>query len=290
MRRPPQGPRVLVAVFFFARLVEYLRRMASELSRESWVVQKAKSSARHLLRALRLDLTKNLAYDRMTDAIIKRHVKPGMNCIDVGCHKGEILELLLRQSPAGRHLGFEPIPAFAGELATKFKGNPGVEIIECALSDTHGSSAFQYVTNAPAYSGIRERSYAVENPHIEQIQVRLRPLDDWFTSDAKWDFIKIDVEGGELAVLRGAQRILRLNQPLVVFECGLGASEFYGTTADDVYQLLSTELGYRLHTLKGFLSNPSSAGIARGEFQQMFEQNAEYYFVASPSSSTSRNS
>lgn len=286
MRRPPQEPRVLVAVFFFARLVEYLRRMASDLSKESWVIEKAKSSARHLLRALRLDLTKNLAYDRMTDAIIKRHVKPGMNCIDVGCHKGEILELLLRQSPEGRHLGFEPIPAFARGLAAKFNGHPGVEIIECALSDTHGTSTFQYVTNAPAYSGIRQRSYAVENPQIEQIQVRLRPLDDWFTPDLKWDFLKIDVEGGELAVLRGAEQILRVNQPLVVFECGLGASDFYGTTAEDVHGLLSAQLGYRLHTLKGFLSKPSSAGLSRDEFQAMFEQNAEYYFVASPSSST----
>lgn len=260
--------------------------MASVLSRENGLVEKAKSGARHLLRLLRLDLTQNLAYDRMTDAIIKRHVKPGMNCIDVGCHKGEILELLLRQSPGGRHLGFEPIPSFASGLASKFKDHPSVEIIECALSNTHGSSTFQYVTNAPAYSGIRERSYAVENPHIEQIQVRLRPLDDWFTPDMKWDFLKIDVEGGELAVLQGAQQLLRENQPLVVFECGLGASDFYGTTAEDVYGLLSTELGYRLHTLKGFLSNPSSSGVSQEEFRDMFEKNAEYYFVASASSST----
>lgn len=260
--------------------------MASGFSRENWVIQKAKSGARHLLRTLRLDLTKNLAYDRMTDAIIKRHVRPGMNCIDVGCHKGEILELLLRQSPTGRHLGFEPIPSFARALATKFQEHAGVEIVECALSDENGMSTFQYVTNAPAYSGIRERAYAVENPEIQEIQVRLRPLDDWLTSGQRWDFLKIDVEGGELAVLRGAKEILQKDRPLVIFECGLGASEFYGTTAEDVYGLLNAELGYELYTLKGYLQAPSSAGISSEAFREMFERNTEYYFVAAPFSST----
>lgn len=271
-----------MAVFFFAHLVEYLRRMASVLSRENGLVEKAKSGARHLLRLLRLDLTQNLAYDRITEAIIKRHVQPGMNCIDVGCHKGEILALLLRQSPDGRHLGFEPIPGFARDLASKFTDFPNVEIVECALSDRQGRSTFQYVTNAPAYSGIRERAYAVDNPDIEQIEVELLPLDHWLTPGQQWGFVKIDVEGGELAVLRGAEAVLKADRPLVVFECGLGASEFYGTTAADVYAYLNAEVGYRLHTLKGYLNDPMGEGLSATSFQQMFDQNLEYYFVASP--------
>jgi hypothetical protein len=44
-------------------------------------------------------------------------------------------------------------------------------------------------------------------------------LDDYFTTAERVALLKIDVEGAELAVLRGAERILRSDGPLLVFEC-----------------------------------------------------------------------
>jgi len=44
-------------------------------------------------------------------------------------------------------------------------------------------------------------------------------LDDYFTTTERVALLKIDVEGAELAVLRGAERILRNDGPLLVFEC-----------------------------------------------------------------------
>ena len=49
------------------------------------------------------------------------------------------------------------------------------------------------------------------------------------------DFIKIDVEGAEFLVLSGAKNILLKSKPVVVFEYGLGASDFYGTDPEMMF-------------------------------------------------------
>ncbi len=258
--------------------------MPAALSSEGGLTHWAKSAARNILRALRWDLTQNLAYDRMTADIISTHVAFGMNCIDVGCHKGEILELLMGQSPDGVHLCFEPIPEMAGSLAEKFSASPNVQIERCALSDSPGRTSFQHVRNAPAYSGMLRREYAVRVPDIEEIEVEVRCLDDWTDAVDHWDFLKIDVEGAELQVLQGAQALIRKHNPLIVFECGLGASDHYGTSPKDVTDLLMDRLGYRVFSLGSFLDNPNGEGLNASAFQQLFEANAEYYFVAAPGS------
>lgn len=71
-----------------------------------------KDTIRKGLNALHLDLTKNLKYDRLTKEVIARSLKNNSNAIDAGCHKGEILDLILKHAPNGKHFAFEPIPDF----------------------------------------------------------------------------------------------------------------------------------------------------------------------------------
>ena len=58
-----------------------------------------KNFLRETLNFLHLDLTKNLEYDRLTKAIMKQSISIDSNCIDIGCHKGEILDIMLKHSP-----------------------------------------------------------------------------------------------------------------------------------------------------------------------------------------------
>jgi len=233
---------------------------------------------RSTLNFLHLDLTKNLEYDRLTKSIMKKCIQTQSNCVDVGCHKGELLDVIISNAPKGNHFAFEPIPYLFNQLQIKYKEK--ATIYPYALSDVTGTSTFQHVKNAPAYSGINKRQYALETPDIEQISVELKTLDSIIPADVKIDFIKIDVEGGEYGVLKGAKQLLKKYKPVVIFESGLGASDYYGTKPDELYQFIATEIGLKISTLKSFIKN--KAPLTQAEFLNHFNNNTEYYFIAHP--------
>jgi FkbM family methyltransferase len=239
-------------------------------------------SLKHLLRAVlnrfHLDLTKNLEYDRLTKAIMKRVIRPGTNCIDIGCHKGEILKYMLRYSPQGKHFAFEPIPVFYNQLQKEF--GTQVSILPYALSDHQGEASFCFVKNAPAYSGLKPRRYDRFVPVIEEITVTLQTLDEAIPEDVPVHFIKIDVEGGEYDVLRGARRLLQRHRPVVIFESGMGSGMHYGTDPGAIFDFLFKEAGMKLSLMKNFISNKPPLG--RDAFIDFYNNEKEYYFVAHP--------
>lgn len=234
-----------------------------------------KQAVKDILGALKLDLTKNLEYDRLTKEIIQKVVKSDSICVDVGCHKGEILDLIIKQSTQ-KHYAFEPIPEMNKALDEKYRST--IHLFNCALSDEEGEVEFNYVKNSPAYSGIKKREYKVSNPDIEKVSVPLRKMDDIISSSNKIDLIKIDVEGAELNVLKGAQKTIIQNKPVIVFECGLGSAEYYETTPEQVFSFFE-EVGMRLFLLKNWINDQSH--LQKEEFVDIFNQNKEYYFLAS---------
>jgi FkbM family methyltransferase len=233
---------------------------------------------RSLLNFLHLDLTKNLEYDRLTKSIMKNSIGQQSNCIDVGCHKGEILEVIISLSSKGKHFAFEPIPVLFQQLELKYKGK--ATIYPYALSDVNGTSTFQFVKNAPAYSGIQKRKYNTPTPDIEQINVEIKTLDSLIPPDTKIDLIKIDVEGGEYGVLKGGLQLLKKWKPLVIFESGLGASDYYGTKPDELYRFLTVDAGLVISTLKSYIKQGPS--LTQKEFETHFNNNTEYYYIAHP--------
>lgn len=227
---------------------------------------------------LGIDATKNIEYDRLTKAIIKSVIKKDAVCIDIGCHKGEVLEMLMQQAPYGKFFGFEPIPFLFKQLQQKFSQT--ATIFPFALAAKSGKSTFQHVLNAPAYSGIKQRKYDIPNPQIEEIDIEIRTLDELLSAEQRIDFIKIDVEGGELGVLQGAIGIIKNHKPIIVFECGLGASDYYSTQPETVFELLVNEGGLKINTLKSFVKN--AMPLNKEAFISLFETNKEYYFIAYP--------
>lgn len=237
-----------------------------------------KDLIRQLLNFLHLDLTKNLEYDRLTKQIMKQTIKADSNCLDIGCHKGEMLEIILKLAPQGKHFAFEPIPEFFQQLQSQYGSQ--AKIYACALSDKSGTATFHFVKNAPAYSGLEKREYKVDAPEIEEIQVELRPLDELIPQDTRIDFVKIDVEGGEFDVLKGGVKLLSAQKPIVIFECGMGASDYYGTEPCTLYDFITGELGLKISLLKSYLKKQGV--LDRDSFIEHFKQNREYYFVAHP--------
>lgn len=242
------------------------------------ILGRGKDMIRSVLHLLHLDLTQNLRYDRLTKAIMKKVIRPGMNCIDVGCHKGEMLSQMLRLAPGGKHYAFEPIPVYYGMLKRQFSGK--AIIYPYALSDHEGCSTFCLVKNAPAYSGLKRRRYDNKQPQIEQIQVQVKKLDEVLPKDVPVHFIKIDVEGGEYDVMKGGRGLLKRCQPVVIFESGVSAGDHYGTRPGQIYQLLTREAGLKISTLAAFLKG--AAALSPEEFTDFYFSEKEYYFIAHP--------
>jgi FkbM family methyltransferase len=207
---------------------------------------------------------------------MKKCLKKNFNCIDVGCHKGEILDTILKYAPEGKHYAFEPIPFLYNQLKKKYVHK--AFIFPYALSDSNGFSTFQLVKNALAYSGLKRRDYEIQNPDIEEIKVELKILDEIIPLDEKIDVVKIDVEGGEFDVIKGAKNLLRNNKPILLFEFGKGAGDFYGTNPLDLYSFINNEIDMKIFTLSSFIKK--KLPLTKAEFEKCFHTNSEYYFVA----------
>jgi FkbM family methyltransferase len=243
---------------------------------KSTPVQLVKKIIRQVLVALNLPITRNLRYDILTKKVLQRELSASSNCVDVGAHKGEILDLLLTLAPKGQHTAFEPIPQLFKKLKENYKH--GVTIYPYALSNRTGITHFNVVVDSPAYSGLQKREYKTANPQIESIEVEVHQLDDVLKSrNFRLDLIKIDVEGGELDVLRGAQQILSTDKPIIIFEFGKGASEYYGTMPHHMHELLA-EHGYEIWTIGDFWSKKKSLNSL--SLKSVYENQSDYYFVA----------
>jgi FkbM family methyltransferase len=229
-------------------------------------------------RPARRALARVARYDQETREVLARVLQPDSTSIDVGAHEGVFLREMIRLAPNGTHHAFEPLPEFAQRLRLRF-GSTRVHIHELALSDAEGVTTFTHVTSNPAYSGLRARTYPRPDETISALRVIQARLDDLLAPEQPVHLIKVDVEGAELQVLRGAKRTLTRWRPVVVFEFGLGAADHYGTTPDDVWKLLVADCGLRISTMARWLRGRWP--ISRRAFARRFRSGRDFYFIAS---------
>ncbi|MEO7174615.1 MAG: FkbM family methyltransferase [Saprospiraceae bacterium] len=237
-----------------------------------------KELLKKIIKSIPIAFTRNQQYDAQTHKVIQRICVSDSSCIDVGCHKGEVLDIFLKYAPKGIHYGFEPIPDMHKALKAKYAGI-NTKISDIALSNETGTTTFNYVVSNPAYSGLIKRKYDRESEIDTQITVSVDKLDNLVPSDTAIKLIKIDVEGGELLVLEGARDLIRNQKPYIIFEHGLGASEFYGSTPAKVFELL-TGLGLKISTMKDWLANRKEFSLP--EFERQYNNKINYYFIAYP--------
>jgi FkbM family methyltransferase len=221
-----------------------------------------------------LPITNNIRYDNQTVKIMEIVLESDSTFIDVGCHKGEVLDQAIKFSPNGRHFGYEPIPHLYSDLVNKYDNK--CQIKNFALSDSIGESEFHHVVSNPAYSGIKKRSYP-GNENVNKIKIKTTTLDDELINESRVDLIKIDVEGGEYGVLKGGKNIINKFHPVFIFEHGLGASDYYDTNPSDLYDFFES-LDYNIYTLKGFINQ--STILTKEKFVDLYLRNKEYYFLS----------
>ena len=225
---------------------------------------------------------KNRLYDMQTIAVMKRILQEDSNCVDVGCYQGSILREILRLAPKGTHFAFEPLPRMYQGLREAFGSLTALHLYDYALSDTTGTTSFQHVVSNPAYSGLRERRYDRPHEQIQEIVVKTNLLDNIIPKHIAIQFIKVDAEGAELQVLKGAIETIKNSRPIIVFEHGLGAADYYGTSPDNIYDLLAVQCGLKLFLMREWLESNNVASLSREAFCEQFSSGNNYYFMAAP--------
>ena len=145
--------------------------------------------------------------------LLKRLVDPARTSVDVGANKGVYTYFLSRLS--AHVFAYEPNPKFTPILAPVV--GPKVTLIEAALSDRDGEATLTIPINLKGESNnaasLEIGKYGGER---KEITVAVRRLDHAGHADV--GFVKIDVEGHEEGVIRGAAATLKEQRPTLLVE------------------------------------------------------------------------
>jgi FkbM family methyltransferase len=150
-------------------------------------------------------------YERELRAFLRSRVWEGATVVDAGAHIGVYALLFSRLvGPTGRVVAFEPDSSTADRLEANIERNDctNVRVYRLALGERETRLALN-VTTDPGYSsfGTPVRAATVERRQL----VPVVPLDLFCEREGitRIDLLKIDVEGHEIPVLRGAARMVR---------------------------------------------------------------------------------
>ena len=184
---------------------------------------------------------------------VRHWLKPGDVFFDIGANIGLFTLIAARQvGPTGHVYAFEPSQREAAFLQRNLNLNhlTNVTIVNCAVGEKPGTAQFGISTDGGTNSLRR-------NPHPQQQieswqSVQVTTLDEFIAANniQRVALMKIDVEGGEVNVLRGASRLLNSDHPPVILceFCDLTAAGFQ-SSGRKLYDTF-VSFGYQLYSIQ----------------------------------------
>ncbi len=179
---------------------------------------------------------------------LQTHNTEGWICFDVGANVGAVaLALAKYVGPSGKVYAFEPGPPNQQRLRNNFTLNPTllsrIELLECGVADKPGELWWAEERGNPGNALLSDKG-------THRIQVITL---DAFLSKRQLnhvDFVKIDVEGMELQVMRGAAEVFHTFHPALYFETlPRYVNSAKGAMFAEIQNLLVGEFGYNLYRL-----------------------------------------
>lgn len=161
-------------------------------------------------------------YDRLPQRISEHiHRTQGhLNCIDVGANIGDTIAAFISKD-TDTFLAIEPDPEFNKLLAENWRFNKNVIVISDLCSSGSDEGTFTIQKKSGTASIIQ-----VDNG----IKINKRQLDEIVNehNSVTWNVLKIDTDGHDFEVIRGSQRLIAENLPVVLFECdSFGNSNYF---------------------------------------------------------------
>ena len=180
-------------------------------------------------------------------------LRPGMTVLDVGGHHG-LYTLLAstRVGNAGRVIAFEPSSRERAILAKHVRINrrKNVTIEKMAVGSERGRGELFVV------EGAEDGCHSLRPPNTESRshkgEVEVTSIDEYLVAKniSRVDFLKLDIEGGELDALKGARGLLSNGvRPVVLAEVYDIRTEPWGYKSKEIVRFME-ELGYRWNTIK----------------------------------------
>jgi FkbM family methyltransferase len=159
-------------------------------------------------------------------SLVSEYVNPGDVAIDIGAHVG-ITAAMLRNGvgDAGRVYAFEPTPSLYALLEDNVRANElgNVHPLQIALSSSTGTTNFFVSHTHSGYNSMSSSNamaFTNDPADVESISVETSTLDDFLADRAvEPSFIKIDTQGAEFEILKGARKFLtsRWSSPVYIY-------------------------------------------------------------------------
>jgi FkbM family methyltransferase len=147
-------------------------------------------------------------------------LRPGDTFLDVGAHIGYLTVVgACRVGESGKVFAFEADPGLYRKLARNIDQFPWVRALHAAVWETSGNLLFERSSFADE-SGWGTLAAVRDLGRGEHVAVEAISLDDWRARSPveAIQAIKIDAEGSELAILRGARQTLERFRPILILE------------------------------------------------------------------------
>lgn len=185
------------------------------------------------------------AYETEFAEAVASSVNHGDVCYDIGAYRG-FFSGVFALAGAKRVIAFEPFPQNCAQLHRLALSNPQLPLAieNVAVGREDGIAEFNVMPDS-SMGKLASSSFQSEVPSAAVLKVSLRSLDS-LISERKYpapQIMKIDVEGAELDVLRGAENTLKKDRPVLFIEA------HSRTLAAECTQLLAA-IGYRVDVLE----------------------------------------
>jgi len=199
-------------------------------------------------------------YEPQLAAAIHRFARPGSVVYDLGANVGYATLLLARAvGPSGQVFAFEPLPENLERLRGAISHNglgPSITVVPAAVGASPGPATF--LVHASGGMGRLEGGEGRRDGFISSAAVDVTTMDDFVFSQGHPapGLIKMDLEGGEGAALRGMLRLLRERRPCLLIE--LHGAQAAAEAAGEL-----RAAGYRLHLIQDGFPEVDSGEPAR---------------------------
>lgn len=194
--------------------------------------------------------------------LFRKLCTPNSVVVDVGANFGYFTVMganLIGTGGSGQVFAFEPNPKLAGLLRRNLEVNWSIAPVifhEAAVGDDAG----EITLFVPEGHGANASLSAAQGVACSEVKVPLLRLDDTLPSDLTIDLMKIDVEGHEAAVLRGARATISRSTNLhLILEWSRKQMEQAGVDPAEILTLLDGFTPHRIELNQPPLAHPETA-------------------------------